>query len=287
MWQTPALLRRAVEHRVSPEALAAAWKDPHSRVMTVDERGGLGWTGDALDVRPPAGAFDPQRCWLLGFRNDEAWFAQAVPGHDGRALRDVGLLLDDDTYAIACTAVALANWHAREGFCPRCGSPTTVGGGGFVRDCPGCGAQHFPRHDPAMIVAVLDPDDRLLLAHQHTWPEGRYSVLAGFCEAGESLEQCVHREVGEEVGVELDAVRYLASQPWPVPRSLMMAFVARAATTGLDPDGVELTAARWFSRAEYHVAVAAGELSRPASRSVAMWMIDRWLDGTLPDPAGE
>lgn len=250
--------------------------------MGLDERARLVVADDgAVAWQSPQGEWDPQTTWLLGIAAGGPRFAQVRADAAGTALREAGARLDADDETLATTAVALAHWHANAGFCPRCGGPTTVIAAGFARRCERCDRELFPRQDPAMIVSVLDDEDRLLLAHQATWPDGRYSVLAGFCEAGESLEQCVRREVAEEVGATLADVRYLASQPWPVPRSLMTAFAARATTHELRPDGDEITSARWFTRDELRAAVAGGEIIRPASRSVSAWMIDRWLAGEL------
>jgi NAD+ diphosphatase len=135
----------------------------------------------------------------------------------------------------------------------------------------------FPRTDPAVIVAVFDDADRILLAHQKVWEQGRYSVIAGFVEAGESLEQAVHREVVEEVGVAIDRVQYVASQPWPMPRSLMLGFTAHAVNVSLTPDGAEIANARWFARADIPEAIASGELRLPGPASIAFRLISTWL----------
>ncbi len=135
------------------------------------------------------------------------------------AARDAGL---------GVTAVALAAWHRSHRCCPRCGTPTVVGHAGWVRHCPTDGRDQYPRTDPAVIMAVVDDDDRLLLGHAATWPERRFSTLAGYVEPGEGLEQAVRREVDEEVGVRIGEVTYRGSQPWPFPASIMLAFVGRA-----------------------------------------------------------
>jgi NAD+ diphosphatase len=183
---------------------------------------------------------------------------------------------------VAVAAVALAHWHRAEAYCPACGSATFPAAAGACRLCQRCHHELFPRTDPAIIVAVLDDDDRLLLARQRVWGPTRHSVLAGFVEAGESLEQAVRREVAEEVGVEVDTIRYIASQPWPFPRSLMLGFTAHAATSGLTPDGQEIASARWFSRAEAHAAVADGTLQLPGSASIAFRLISTWLGDERP-----
>ena len=138
------------------------------------------------------------------------------------------------------------------------------------------------RSDPAVIVAVTDADDRLLLGRQPVWAKGRVSVFAGFVEAGESLEQAVHREVFEEVGLRLGPPRYLGSQPWPFPRSMMLGFTARALDTALTLDAREIEAARWYTRGQLETALAHGELTLPMRTSIAHRMITAWRRGELP-----
>ncbi len=197
-------------------------------------------------------------------------------------LRDAGHLLDAHDSDLAHEAVALAAWHPTAVRCPRCGEPTVLAQAGWVRRCVVDELDLYPRTDPAVIMAVLDDSDRLLLAHAAHWPAARMSTLAGFVEPGESLEQAVRREVAEEVQVEIGAVEYLGSQPWPFPASLMLAFRAQALTTELRPDGVEVTEARWFSREDLRVAVARDEVRLPMALSVARRMIDAWLEGAGP-----
>ena len=162
-------------------------------------------------------------------------------------LREVGHQLSDNERDIAAAASAVTQWHRLEPMCPQCGGGTKVINGGFARHCTVCQRDHFPRTDPAVIVAVVDKSDRLLLGGQETWGN-RVSVLAGFVEAGESLEQAIHREIGEEVDISLSAVTYFGSQPWPFPRSLMVGFFARAATTDICIDADEIAYADWFTR---------------------------------------
>ncbi len=148
-------------------------------------------------------------------------------------------------------AVALANWHDTHTHCPIDGTPTMVNPGGHSTTCPADGTEHFPRTDPAVIMLVTDDEDRCLLARNQAFPEHRVSILAGFVDPGESAEHAVAREVHEEVGITVDQVTYLGSQPWPLPRSLMLGFRARAVgdlTFHVDAD--EITEARWYSREE-------------------------------------
>jgi NAD+ diphosphatase len=176
------------------------------------------------------------------------------PPRDGAvphaSLRTLAPLLDADQAALAATAVALARWHGAAGFCARCGRPTVPDATGHSRACT-AGHQDFPRTDPAVIVLVHDGADRAVLARQPSWAPGRFSVLAGFVEAGEALEDTVAREIGEEIDVEVDHIEYLGSQPWPLPRSLMIGFAARApAGAALRPRAGEIDEARWFTRDE-------------------------------------
>ncbi|WP_315097858.1 NAD(+) diphosphatase [uncultured Cellulomonas sp.] len=197
------------------------------------------------------------------------------------ALRDIGAQLTAAEAGLATTAVALDAWHARHPRCPRCGAETRVAQSGWSRVCVVDGSEHYPRTDPAVIMAVVDADDRILLGHAAHWPEGRYSTLAGFVEAGESLEHAVRREVAEETGVLVGDVSYRGSQPWPFPASLMVGFRADATSTDVTVDGVELTAARWFSRAELTEAVRTGEVVPPGPASIARALVEEWFGGPL------
>ncbi|KAK0330996.1 hypothetical protein LTR94_030652, partial [Friedmanniomyces endolithicus] len=157
-------------------------------------------------------------------------------------------------------ARSLVDWHSRHGFCARCGHASIVARGGWARSCPGCGALHFPRTDPVVIMAV-EHDGRVLLGRQPSWPAGRYSALAGFVEVGESIEEAVAREVLEEAGVAVAGVRYVASQPWPFPSQLMIACIATAADDALRIDATELEDAFWATRDEVRAALA-GDTTR-------------------------
>ncbi|MFC7647920.1 NAD(+) diphosphatase [Streptosporangium lutulentum] len=196
-------------------------------------------------------------------------------------LREVGSLLGDRDAGLMVYAVALEAWHSTHEFCPRCGNRTEVRSGGHVRVCSKDGSQHFPRVDPAVIMLIHDDQDRCLLARGPQWPEGRLSVLAGFVEPGESLEHAVAREVAEEVGVRIAEPRYLGSQPWPFPRSLMLGFFARATSTEFVLDPEEIAEARWFSRAELLAAMESGEVRLPSELSIARRLIETWYGKPL------
>lgn len=178
-------------------------------------------------------------------------------------------------------ALGLANWHRTHQFCARCGQRSVAEEAGHRRRCPHCGAQHFPRTDPAVIMLVTDDSDRALLGHSPQWLAGRFSTLAGFVEPGESLEDAVRREVVEETGIVTGEVTYAASQPWPFPSSLMLGFTAHAETTHITVDGDEITEARWFTRAALGAASAAGHVGLPPRFSISRWLVDRWHGGSL------
>ncbi len=208
-------------------------------------------------------------------------------GHDSWAtLRESGEALGDRDAGIFTTTQALTNWHTAHPFCPRCGSPTAAVHAGWVRRCKRDGSEHYPRTDPAVIMAVVDDDDRLLLGRGAQWPPGRFSVLAGFVEPGESFEAAVAREVGEEVGVTVTDVTYLGNQPWPFPSSDMVGFTARATSTDLRPDQVEMAEARWFTRDEYVKALRDNEIRTPSGISIAQRLIEHWLGARVADVVG-
>ena len=213
-----------------------------------------------------------------------------VPGHDlvpalglrWAALREAGADLPARDAGLATMAVALDEWHARHPRCPRCGAPTVPAQAGWIRVCTAEGSEHYPRTDPAIIVAVVDDDDRILLGHNGAWPNRRFSTLAGFVEAGESAEHAVTREVVEETAIVVDRVDYRGSQPWPFPASLMLAFRGHAATTEVKVDGAEVTEARWFTRDEMSSAVREGDVLLPMRTSVAYALITDWFGAPLP-----
>ncbi len=284
-WGGSGQLDRCEPQRLNADWLIAQWADPAALLLSVDKSGRLNLGHDlAIVERRPTGEFDPQRNYLLGLSARRPVFVESAEVENGAGLRELMPVLGDAGRELAVAAVALVQWHRTSPHCGLCGALTLVTAGGMVRHCPACGRDRFPRSDPAIIVAVLDADERLLLGHQAVWPAGRMSVLAGFVTAGESLERAVHREVGEETGLRLSAVRYVASQPWPFPRSLMLGFVARAASTEIQVDGVEIEYARWFTREELTAAVDAGEVGLPGEASIAHRLIADWRAGTLPDP---
>jgi NAD+ diphosphatase len=269
-------LDRAGEHRRDAEWVAARRADPAARAVVVGPEG-IALDGDGRIERVPLpSATDPI---LLGIEDGSPLFAvdaAAVPDLPLTGLRDAGARLAQTEGGLAAYAAALLNWHRRHPFCSVCGHPTEPDWAGFVRRCPNCGAEHHPRTDPVVIMLVVDRD-RVLLGRQPTWPPGRYSALAGFVEPGESLEEAVAREVREEAGVEISDPRYVSSQPWPFPSSLMLGFVAQWA--GGEPRARdEVEDVRWFDRAEVAEAVAGrGALGLPPPLAIARRLVDGWL----------
>ncbi len=234
----------------------------------------------------------PARCSLGSVDGIDHW-AVAGKVDRGTAFRSLATVVPATDVALLTTAVAVLGWHQRSGFCPRCGLASLPEPSGWSRTCPN-DHQEWPRTDPAVIVLVHDGGDRMLLARQPGWPAGRHSVLAGFTEAGESLEGTVHREIREEVGLSVDRIGYLGSQPWPFPRSLMIGFAARA-----DPDAPivpadgEIESAGWYHRDDLARLLAAGgvaadlpadergplpaDFAVPDEVSIARRMIEGWV----------
>jgi NAD+ diphosphatase len=280
-----------------------------ARVLVVDAAGRapVAWTGRAPDgpwgmdtdgtarlvTVPTSGDAPPEEAVLLGEADGVAYWAvrdpaELVPGEDPvdrTDLRSAGAALDALGAGLLTTAVAVLNWHDTARFCGRDGSRTHPGAAGWHRVCEAHGHEDYPRTDPAVICLVHDGADRVLLARQPVWPEGRFSVLAGFVEAGESLEACVLREINEEVGVPVRDVTYLGSQAWPFPRSLMVGFQALADVGApLRPAEGEIAEAMWVTRAELRHAMAAGDwagaegsrLLLPGAVSIARAMLEAW-----------
>jgi NAD+ diphosphatase len=210
---------------------------------------------------------------------DEVGLAAGESSTEGMAsLRELGGTLDEFHLGISMHAIALSNWHRSHPHCSKCGALTESSLGGSVRVCVKDQSQHHPRTDSAVIVLVKDKDDRILLGHQPIWPDGRFSTFAGFLEPGETFEQCVEREVFEESGVKVNEIKYLGSQPWPFPASIMIAFSAVVDDPSTaKADGVEITEVRWFSRDELKSSVADGSLLLPPTISVARKMISLWF----------
>lgn len=220
------------------------------------------------------GLFRNQPAFAVGISGDlDAPFADLGEFRD---LRYLGTVLPADEANLIAHARALVLWHNATLFCSKCGSPAQPEAGGNLRRCcnPDCNQQIFPRTDPAIIVLVAD-GDRCILGRQASWPEGRYSTIAGFVEPGESIEDAVRREVYEETNIRVGAVRYHSSQPWPFPSALMLGFVAEAASDDIHLNDGELEDARWFSRDE----LRSGNVGLPFRISIARRLVDHFING--------
>jgi len=314
-------LDRAAERRATPGLLDALLADPATAVLLVDGDLGpvsTGPDGPTLALVDPAVALAfadkawsdarVERLYLGrdGAGREHVTLARTVPPLKGSGLpkvppgppeepehalpdtrwaglREVGTLLDDTAAGLLTASVALVHWHAGHPRCSRCGTATASVQAGWARECPNCGAEHYPRTDGAVIMAITDDAGRILLGRQVRWPEKRYSCLAGFVEPGESLEAAVRREAWEEAGVVVGEVEYRGSQPWPFPASLMLGFRARAVSTEITVDGEELASAHWWTREELGLDVATGELLLPPAVSIARRLVEDWYGGPLSD----
>ncbi len=277
-------LDRASARRRDARWVEERLADRSSRALLVAEDG-VHVDADGRPALIPVPQLPPLRePVLLGLDADGA--VLAVAARDGEApagtrligLRDAGALLSAEDAGLLAYATAMVNWHRSHPHCARCGARTEVAEAGFVRRCPNCGASHFPRTDPVVIMLVSD-GERALLGRQPSWPAGRYSALAGFVEPGESLEEAVAREVREEASVDVADVRYSSSQPWPFPASLMLGFHARHASGEPVTGDGELDDVRWFAREEL-AAIARGEvegMDLPPPLAIARRLIDEWL----------
>ena len=245
-----------------PDGLALLWEDrpalPEAAV----------YLGEAEGV--PYAAVHGERSLSVNGRAADAW----------AGLRELGADLGDLDAGLLVQAIGILEWHARHRFSPMTGAPTIVERAGWVQRDPTTGAQFFPRTDPAVIMLVHDGADRVVLGRQAVWPPGRFSILAGFVEPGESAEAAVVREVAEEVGLRVTDVRYVGSQPWPFPQSLMLGFLARVeGDDTLVPDVSEIEEASWFTREGLRTGTGPRVLPPPVS--IARHMLDRWIAGEL------
>lgn len=271
--------------RHEPALLAAALADPRARrlamdglVPQLDGDGRLVWT--ELDTAT-------QPLLFLGFLDGAPRFVETLapgtPLPPGRppelsAILDAFRAEDAAHYA---AARSLIDWHARHGFCARCGTPTDIFRAGWGRLCPSCGTEHYPRVDPVVIM-LAERGDRVLLGRQPSWPPHRYSALAGFLEVGESVEDAVRRETLEESGVRVGAVRYVASQPWPFPSQLMIACIGEALDEDIAIDPHELEHAGWFDRAQVRLALARdpeAPFLAPPGYAIAYTLLRAWAEG--------
>ncbi|HEX8400564.1 MAG TPA: NAD(+) diphosphatase [Allosphingosinicella sp.] len=255
---TGSTIDRADQLRLKPDRIAELARHPLARLLemaeldpVLDDEGRLGWT--SLDARPA-----DAELIFLGLDEGRPLFAPLRKLTAGRPawslFRLLGLMSNADAASWG-TARALIEWHNRHRFCSNCGIGSETFRAGWGRRCPACSAEHFPRVDPVVIM-LAEHGGRVLVGRQPQYPAGRYSALAGFVEPGESIEEAVARELGEEAGIEVDGVRYVASQPWPFPGSLMIACMAQARDDALLLDRDELEDAMWVDRDAVRAALA-------------------------------
>lgn len=305
---TPAaVLDRQCEQRSAPGFLTAVQADTSHRVM-VFQHGKALVRGNEIEFFDPValaalesqetldiylgkvlpGAHPsllPGTLLMVKVLMDDAESLDWVPeGASWRGYREAAELLNASDSAIFIQAQAIANWHRSHPCCPRCGARTESMSGGWMRLCPLDKSEHFPRTDPAAIVAIVGADDRILLANNFAWEPNRYSTVAGFIEAGESAEQGAIREIAEEVGVRLKSTHYVGSQSWPFPCSLMLGFIAHTDDLQATPDNVEVRAARWFTRAELQADVLSGDAIISRRLSIARELIEHWYGGRIMEP---
>ena len=281
---TGGLLDRSDLLRHDPEGFAAAARDPAARLLRldgyepdVDGDGRLVWTGIA-------DAPDDAELVLLGLGDGTPHFAAfsatgAAPARRSARLMDLIGQFAPGEAATYAAARSVLDWHARHRFCANCGAPTAMFRAGWARKCPNCHAEHFPRVDPVVIM-IAEHDGRALLGRQPAFPPGRYSALAGFLEPGESIEEAVAREIAEEAGVRVRDVRYIGSQPWPFPSSLMIACVGYADDDRLTIDTNELEDAMWVSRDEVRRVLAGepGAFLPPPAYAIANTLLRAWAE---------
>ena len=279
---------RADHVRKDPDRLARGW--PGARVLPVDEKGRYPVTGDgalAWTAAAEFGPVPPAESVFLGVADTDLWAVRVASVREPLSDARTGAhLLSADEAGLLATALGLLNWHRSAAFSPIDGSPTSPAQGGWVRQ-NASGEAEVPRTDPAVIMVIHDGADQVLLGRQAVWPERWFSTLAGFVEPGESLEQCVRREVAEEAGIRVHSPRYLGSQPWPFPRSLMLGFeaIGDPAEPLVFHDG-ELADAGWFHRDEVLEALdrdadwgsddPAARLMLPGSISIARSLVTSW-----------
>lgn len=311
---------RGTELRDDPHWLAKLWDEPGTRVLWLHGRTAPVWAGE-LVLTAPSGQLPHDAIYLGRSAHHTPEHSQFVDpaeehveiilliadptmeaprledpqvggvvvedpaGIDWLGVSDIAPGLNDRDVGIFVSGVAIANWHNVNKYCPRCGTKTQMQTSGWVQVCPNDGSEHFPRTDPAVIMLITDPDDRALLGNNKAWGDKRYSTLAGFVEPGESLEAAVKREVYEESRVVVDGVKYMGSQPWPFPQSLMLGYLGQTAhPEEADADQEEIAEVRWFTRQELREEVEQGRMFIPGASSIAHHLIRHWYGGPLPQP---
>jgi NAD+ diphosphatase len=277
-------LDRADHIRTDPVALQAAFADRAARVLALDGLDPV-YDGEALAREMIVADARLDDHVLLGLDNGQPLFARLEKGIPHGAApsqpsRNAAMVLDVPELAIYGTARSLVDWHARHGFCPACGGRTAPTKGGWSRQCEGCNAEHFPRVDPVTIM-LAEYQDKVLIGRQHSWPQGRYSALAGFVEPGETVEEAVARELFEEAGVRATHVDYVMSQPWPFPSSLMIACVAQVESDRIIIDTNELEDAIWVDADDVRAAMEGrndAKFLAPSVMAVAYHLFAHWLN---------
>jgi NAD+ diphosphatase len=290
---------RADQVRTDVEAASAGWAeaallrlDSRNQVLVANGRVVLGRAKTLASKPPPDAVFlgsieDGRHVWAVRRPLEAPEDPDVTAGVEAKVadLRRAGQLFDDISAQLVSSAAALLNWHDSARFSAVDGSPTKPIRAGWSRVNPVTGQEEFPRIDPAVICLIHDGGDRAVLARQTVWPDRMFSLLAGFVEAGESFESCVAREIREEIGLTVRDVRYLGSQPWPFPRSLMVGFHAVGDPgQGFSFNDGEIAEAAWFTRDEVRAALAVGDWSSasesklllPGSVSIARVIIESW-----------
>src|SRR5271166_2882099 len=293
-------LDRAGERRRDAAWIASLLDEPGSRLIPLRDlkppiRNGGAVELDWQQVGPWRALIEAgSTLVLLGIAQGRAHFALDATGADlppdpateNIDVRTLAPLIAGGEAAILAEARSLIDWHARHRFCAQCGTPSNVAGGGWTRRCPNCKAHHFPRVDPVVIMLAVR-GERYLLGRGHRRPGARFSCLAGFMEPGETLEEAVRREILEESNIQIRRVRYLASQPWPFPSSLMMGFLAEALSEEITIDPDEIGEARWFERDEVRAMVERsrsddqipGVVTLPPPLAIGHQIARRWAFG--------
>ncbi len=285
---------RAAALRTNPNWLTDVWNQQTTRVLVVYQEK-IPVTDDLslILVKPDFLKLDSKTLHesvvLLGVTDTTtylSYFAQEdnLTEASWVSLRGVGAQLSSLEVGLATTATALNAWHNGHKYCPKCGNKTELAAAGWSRICATDKSEHYPRTEPAMIVAVEDENNRILLGRRKEWPTGWFSTLAGFVEAGESVEACVVREVLEESGITIDqkSLKYLGSQPWPFPASLMLGYRAKALTTSIQVDAAEMAEVKWFSRDEFSQACEMKNLQLPNKTTIAWHLIADWYGQPMP-----
>ena len=285
---------RAAYLRSRPDWLTEIWTQDSTRVLVVND-GKIPVTDDLSLILTKPGHFNllssqvAEDISLLGVTSEHTYLVYFTTNDQLSevswvSLRDVGAQLSALDVGLATSATALGAWHENHKYCAKCGASTIVSAAGWSRTCSLEKTEHYPRTEPAMIVAVQDQAGRILLGRRKQWADSWFSTLAGFVEAGESAESCVIREVFEESGITVDpnTLQYLGSQPWPFPASLMLGYRATAISTDLKSDDDEMAEVKWFSRSEFIAACESKALQLPNQTTIAWHLIQAWFGEDMP-----